>query len=219
LRDFAFPPRLNPVTSAYLAAATRLDTPEMRAAVRALEAGHASAEDIARLSGRYNSLIRTTCVATLLDAGHAENALPQTARATVNCRLLPDEQPEAVEATLKTVMGDPRISVVPLGTVVESPVSPLSPAVVRTVAAIAGEMWPGVPVIPTQSSGYTDSRWLRRAGIATYGVSGLFTEQGKSGVHGVNEQVRVADVFAAKTFLYRLVQRLARTPLDGAGQK
>jgi acetylornithine deacetylase/succinyl-diaminopimelate desuccinylase-like protein len=76
-----------------------------------------------------------------------------------------------------------------------------------------------VPVIPTQSGGYTDSRWLRRAGIATYGVSGLFTEQGKSGVHGLNEQVRVVDVLAAKTFLYRLVQRLASTLIDDAGRK
>jgi acetylornithine deacetylase/succinyl-diaminopimelate desuccinylase-like protein len=219
LRDFDFPPRLNPVTSAYLAAATRFDKPDVRAAVRALEEGKASATQIARLSGRYNSLIRTTCVATLLEAGHAENALPQTARATVNCRLLPDEQPALVEATLNKVMADPKISVVPLGTVVESPVFPLSTAVVRTVEAVAGELWPGVPVIPTQSSGYTDSRWLRRAGIPTYGVSGLFTEQGKSGVHGLNEQVRVEDLFAAKAFLYRLVKRLASTELDGAGQK
>ncbi len=211
LADFEFPARLNPVTSAWLDIVTRLEGPQVKAAYAALAAGDNRPEVIAPLSKRagYNAQIRTTCVATMLEAGHAENALAQSARATINCRLLPDEIPAMVEATLKRVMADDAIAVVPLGAVVESPASPLSPQVIQAVEEIAGALWPGVPVIPTQSGGYTDSRWLRKYGVPAYGVSGIFVEEGKSGVHGLNEQVGVKQLFDGKTFLYRLVKRLS----------
>ena len=211
LARFEFPARLNPVTSGYFAREARDAPPAIRAAIMALAAGNAAPEVIAPLAGRpaYNAQIRTTCVATMVEAGHAENALPQTARATVNCRLLPDEQPAFVAATLQQVMADERVAVIPLGDVVESPASPMSPALMSAVETISARMWPGVPVTPTQSGGYTDSRWLRRAGIPTYGVSGLFTEEGKSGTHGLDEHVGVNELFAAKAFLHALVKRLA----------
>ena len=210
LADFQFPARLNPVTGAWLKIVTRLESPPIKAAVEALIAGDNKPETLKPLSERvaYNSQIRTTCVATLLEAGHAENAMAQTARATVNCRLLPDESPDEVHKTLQRVMADEKIAVIPLGTVVDSPASPMSPIVMSAVEEISAEMWPGVPVIPTQSGGYTDSRWLRKYGIAAYGVSGLFSEEGKSGVHGLNEQVGVKELFESKEFLYRLVKRL-----------
>jgi acetylornithine deacetylase/succinyl-diaminopimelate desuccinylase-like protein len=216
LSRYNFPPRLNAVTSAQLSLATRGENAAIQAAVHAMQAGDTSAEAVAPLAARpsYNGRIRTTCVATLVTAGHAENALPQTARATVNCRLLPGDSPDDVEATLNRVVADKKIVITRLGTTVESPVSPLSPQISAAVTEIAAELWPGVPVIPTQSSGYTDSRWLRRAGIPTYGISGLFTERGKSGVHGLNEQVRVKDVFKAKDFLYRLIKHLANSEFD-----
>lgn len=211
LSKLEFPPRLNAVTSAYFARAATLEPPEVQAAIKALEAGNIRPEALAKLSARpnYNALVRTTCVATMLEAGHAENALPQSARATVNCRLLPDERADAVEAAVKNALADERIKVSPLGMTVESPASPLSPAVLESVEQISALMWPGVPVIPTQSSGYTDSRWLRRAGIPTYGISGIFSEEGKSGVHGLNEQVGVSELLAGREFLDRLVRRLA----------
>ncbi|HVG51782.1 MAG TPA: M20/M25/M40 family metallo-hydrolase, partial [Xanthobacteraceae bacterium] len=159
----------------------------------------------------YNAQIRTTCVATLLEAGHAENALPQTARATVNCRVLPDEKIENVTQTLTRVLDDAKISVTPVGKAVLSPASPLDPVVMSAVEDISNAMWPGVPIIPTMSGGYTDSRWLRNAGIPAYGVSGLFGEPGKTGVHGVNEQIGVKEVYDSREFLYRLVKRLAGT--------
>ena len=210
LANFDFPARLNPVTGAWLKIVTRLDSPDVKAAVEALAAGDARPETIQPLSQRvaYNSQIRTTCVATMLEGGHAENAMAQTARATVNCRLLPDESPDDVHHTLQRVMADEKLSVIPLGNVVDSPASPMSPMVMQAVEEISAEMWPGVPVIPTQSGGYTDSRWLRKYGIAAYGVSGLFSEEGKSGVHGLNEQVGVKELLASKEFLYRLVKRL-----------
>ena len=211
IADYEFPARLNPVTSAYLQIVTKLDAPEVKSALAALLAGDNRPEVIAPLSKRpgYNAQIRTTCVATMLEAGHAENALAQTARATINCRLLPDENPDDVERGLKAAVKDDRIAVIPLGTVVDSPASPMSPEILQAVEQISADMWPGVPVIPTQSGGYTDSRWLRKYGVPAYGVSGVFSEEGKSGVHGLNEQVGVKQLFDAKEFLYRLVSRLS----------
>jgi acetylornithine deacetylase/succinyl-diaminopimelate desuccinylase-like protein len=157
----------------------------------------------------YNAIIRTTCVPTRLEAGHAENALPQTARATVNCRILPDQEVAEVERTLARVIADEQVKVIPKGRAVLSPASPITAELMRAVEALAGEMWPGVPVIPTMSSGYTDSRWLRNAGIPAYGVSGLFTDPANSGTHGLNEQVGVRELYQSKAFLYRLVKTLA----------
>ena len=210
LADHEFPARLNPVTGAYLQIVTKLDTPEIRTALSALLAGDNRPEIIAPLSKRpnYNSQIRTTCVATLLEAGHAENAMAQTARATINCRMLPDENPDDVARGLKAAVKDEKIAVIPLGTVVDSPASPMGPEIIKAVEEISADLWPGVPVIPTQSGGYTDSRWLRKHGIPAYGVSGIFSEEGKSGVHGLNEQVGVKQLFDGKEYLYRLVRRL-----------
>ncbi len=211
IADYEFPARLNPVTGAYLQIITKLDAPEVRSALAALMAGDNRPEVIAPLSrrGNYNSQIRTTCVATMLEAGHAENAMAQTARATINCRLLPDENPDDVERGLKAAVKDEKIAVIPLGTIVDSPASPMSPEIIKAVEEISAELWPGIPVIPTQSGGYTDSRWLRKHGIPAYGVSGIFSEEGKSGVHGLNEQVGVKQLFEGKEYLYRLVRRLA----------
>ncbi len=211
LAAFDFPVGLNAVTRAYFARAIATETPDIAKSLTALLAGHTEPDALAPLSANatYNAQIRTTCVATMLEAGHAENALPQTARATVNCRVMPDERVTEVEKTLVRVIDDPKIAVVPVGKPVLSPPSPLNPEMMQAVERIAREMWPGVPVIPTMSTGYTDSRWLRNAGIAAYGVSGLFSEAGRNGVHGLNEQVGVHELYDSKEFLYRLVQALA----------
>jgi acetylornithine deacetylase/succinyl-diaminopimelate desuccinylase-like protein len=206
-----FPARLNAVTRAYLERVVATEEPAVADAIRALLDGRTDAPTLAPLTERppYNALMRTTCVATLLEAGHAENALPQTARATVNCRILPDEPVSQIEQALHEIVGDARIAITPIGKAVLSPPSPLNPEVMRAVEHIAGEMWPGVPVIPTMSGGYTDSRWLRNAGISAYGVSGLFSDPGRSGVHGRNEHVGIKELYDSKAFLYRLVKVLA----------
>jgi len=215
LARYDFPAHLNPVTRGYFEAVAATEQGAVKDAISALLAGRADADALRPLTERpaYNAQIRTTCVATLLDAGEAENALPQHARATVNCRVLPDEDVADVEKTLVAVLDDPKIAVAPVGEAVRSPPSPLDPEVMQAVESVSGEMWPGVPVIPTMSGGYTDSRWLRAAGIPAYGVSGLFVEPGSSGVHGVNEKVGVRALYDSKEFLYRLVKRLA----GGAG--
>ncbi|SRR5258708_4939779 len=211
LSAFEFPAKLNDVTRIYFEKSAETEDPEVAAAMRALLAGKTDDAALAPLSERpvYNAQIRTTCVATLLEAGHAENALPQTARATVNCRIMPGDAVDEVGATLTRAIDDPKIAITPLGKPVLSPASPLDPEVMRAVERLTAEMWPGVPVIPTMSTGYTDSRWLRNAGIAAYGVSGLFTDPGKTGVHGLNEQVGVQQLYDSKQFLYRFVKQVA----------
>jgi acetylornithine deacetylase/succinyl-diaminopimelate desuccinylase-like protein len=211
LAKFDFPVKLNAVTRVYFERVAATENSEVANAIQALLAGSTDAAALAPLTERptINNQIRTTCVATMLDAGHAENALPQTAHATINCRIMPDEAVDEVTRMLVGAIDDPKIAVSPIGKAVLSPPSPLNPEVMQAVERIVADMWPGVPVIPTMSAGYTDSRWLRNAGIASYGVSGLFNDPGKSGVHGLNEQIGVKALYDGKEFLYRLVKTLA----------
>jgi acetylornithine deacetylase/succinyl-diaminopimelate desuccinylase-like protein len=210
LGQFDFPVALNPVTRAFFERMVTAETPPIADAIRAMLAGR-DGEALMPLTLRpdYNAQIRTTCVATQLEAGHAENALPQRARATVNCRILPDQPVVEVARTLARVIGDDQIKIIPKGQGLLSPPSPIDPEVMRNVEALAAEMWPGVPVIPTMSSGATDSRFLRNVGMPAYGVSGLFTDPVNNGVHGLNEQVGVKELYDSKEFLYRLVKQLA----------
>ncbi len=219
LAQFDFPPRLNAVTRAYFERIAASEPPEIAAAIKALLAGSTDPAALTPLTSRpnYNAQIRTTCVATMLEAGHAENALPQSARAIVNCRVLPDEPVEEVGRTLVRVVADDKVVITPTHTTMRSPVLPLDPQVMDAIARLRTQMWPGIPVVPTMSGGATDSRWLRNAGIPAYGVSGLFSEPGNSGVHGRNEQVRVQSVYDSKEFLYRLVKQLAG-PQEGASK-
>jgi acetylornithine deacetylase/succinyl-diaminopimelate desuccinylase-like protein len=211
LGQFDFPVGLNAVTRAFFERIASAEAPQTADAITSLLAGRANDDALIPLTIRaeYNAVMRTTCVATLLEAGHAENALPQAARATVNCRILPDQQVAEIQRTLNRVISDEKVKVIPKGQAVLSPPSPINPEIMRTVEALAGERWPGVPIIPTMSGGYTDSRWLRNAGIPSYGVSGLFTDPAKSGVHGLNEQVGVNELYESKEFLYCLVKQLA----------
>jgi acetylornithine deacetylase/succinyl-diaminopimelate desuccinylase-like protein len=211
LSQFDFPVALNAVTRTFFEHVVTVETPPTTDAIKAMLAGRTDDDAMMPLTTRpdYNALIRTTCVPTLLEAGHAENALPQTARATVNCRILPDQEVADVERTLKRVISDEKIKVIPKGRPVLSPPSPINPEVMRAVEGLARDMWPGVPVIPTMSGGYTDSRWLRNAGISSYGVSGLFVDIANSGTHGLNEQVGVEALYKSREFLYRLVKQLA----------
>jgi acetylornithine deacetylase/succinyl-diaminopimelate desuccinylase-like protein len=211
---FEFPPRLNLVTRGFFERMAASETPPTADAIKALLAGSTDPAALAPLASRpdYNAQIRTTCVATMLEAGHAENALPQTARATVNCRVMPEESIEEVGRTLARVIADEKVAVIPKGTAVQSPPSAINPEVMQTIRQLSLEMWPGVPLNAAMSAGYTDGRWLRNAGIPVYGVSGLFSDPGNNGVHGRNEQVSIKALDDSKDFLYRLVQRLAGPP-------
>ena len=166
---------------------------------------------LARLSAEpvYNAQLRTTCVATELVGGHAPNALPQLARATVNCRVLPGESVEEVQKTLARVAADPQVSVTELNTHTLSPPSPLNPELMRTIEKITAEFWPGIPLVPIMPPGATDGAFLRGAGIPTYGHSGLMTDLLENRAHGRDERVGVKQFYEGVEFEYRLIKRLS----------
>src|SRR5262249_26084223 len=132
-----------------------------------------------------------------------------TARATVNCRILPDHPVDEVEATLRRVLEDEKIALTRTTEPVLSPPSPLDPGLMAAVERLTAEMWPGVPVVPIMSTGATDARFLPNIGMPVYGVSGLFSEPGANGVHGLNEQIGVQSLYNGHAFLYQLVKLLA----------
>jgi len=206
---YAHPVNLNEVTREFFGRSANLVEPAMGAAMRRVLEDSGDAEAVALLSTvpGYNSRLRTSCVATLLDGGHAPNALPQRATANVNCRILPDEAPETVLERLREAAGDAEVTVHMDGSATNSPASPLTPEVLGTIERVTEEMWPGVPVLPVMSTGATDALYLRNAGTPVYGVSGLFYEDANA--HGMNEHIPVASFYEGLEFLYRLVRELA----------
>ncbi len=212
IRNYNFPVSLNEVTQLFFERSANLEEGELAEAMRGVLQNPPDPSAIAYLEGTpyYNSRLRTTCVATRLDAGHADNALPQRAQATVNCRVLPGESIDAVHDTLETVIGNDKISITRAAPAQPSPPSPLTPEVLGAIEAITEDMWPGVPVIPTMSTGATDGLYLRIAGIPVYGVSGLFGDIDDVRAHGQNERIRIESYFEGQEFLYRLTRNLSR---------
>jgi acetylornithine deacetylase/succinyl-diaminopimelate desuccinylase-like protein len=211
LAPHRFPVRLNEVTRAFFSrTAETLGGPEA-AAMRGVlaEPPQAAAVEVLSRQPYFNSLMRTTCVATQLAGGHAENALPQMARAVVNCRMLPDESPLAVQKTIVEVLADPQIEVTPVAAAKPSPPSPLTPGVLGPIERLTAEMWPGVPVVPVMSTGATDSLYLRAAGIPAYGVDGMFMDMDDVRAHGRDERVPVDSFYEGQEYLYRLVKALS----------
>ncbi|MDH4107955.1 MAG: M20/M25/M40 family metallo-hydrolase [Gammaproteobacteria bacterium] len=212
LRDYDFPVTLNEVTRMFFERSADLEEGELAAAMRGVLQDPPEPSAVAYLSGTpyFNSRLRTTCVATRLDAGHAENALPQRARATVNCRVLPGESIDVVEDTLRSVIADEQVTITRVAPAKPSPPSPLTPEILGAIEAVTEEMWPGVPVVPTMSTGATDGLYLRNAGIPVYGVSGLFGDIDDVRAHGQNERILIRSFFEGQEFLYRLTKALSR---------
>jgi acetylornithine deacetylase/succinyl-diaminopimelate desuccinylase-like protein len=187
----------------------------MGAAMRAIVANPNDSAAAATLSAdpRYASMLRTTCVATRLSGGHAYNALPQTATANVNCRIVPTSSPQAVRETIARVLGDTGIRItetVPIREKSGAAPSPLTPELMTPVEDITHAMFgQNVAVVPVMSTGATDGRFLRAAGIPTYGVSGLFGDPSDSRAHGRDERMLIKSYYDGQEFLYRLVHRLA----------
>lgn len=204
-----FPVRLNDVTREYFRRSAEIEEAETAEAMRRIAENpdDASAAAVLSRDARNNSMLRTTCVATKLEGGHALNALPQRARANVNCRILPDESPEDVLATLQRVAGE-GATVTMEDRAIDSPPSPLDPRVLAPVERLTRELWGTVPVIPTMSTGATDGLYLRNAGIPVYGISGLF--YGETFAHGMNERIPVRSFYEGQEFLYRLVKELSQ---------
>jgi acetylornithine deacetylase/succinyl-diaminopimelate desuccinylase-like protein len=213
LAAFEFPVRLTDITRTYferMAALSGNQAADMRA-VAGKTPDLAAAARLAAKSPFHNALLRTTCVATLLQGGHAENALPQTAQATVNCRLLPIDDAAAVQQTLVKVLADPQIVVAPVGTPTPSPPSPLAPEPLSAIEAAARAVWgsaPTVPIIPHMETGATDGLFLRNAGIPVYGVSGIAYDPEDVRAHGKDERIFVKSYYEGLEFAYRIARAL-----------
>jgi acetylornithine deacetylase/succinyl-diaminopimelate desuccinylase-like protein len=212
---YEFPVRTNAVTRGYFARTAPLMAADVAADMRAVSASEMpDAAAAARLAGRsafYNAQLRTTCVATLLQAGHAENALPQTAQATVNCRMLPGTDAAEVEATLRRVVGDTSIAITPVRPSVPSPPSSLPSAIEGAIAQVTRSVWGALPIVPNMETGATDGLYLRNAGIPVYGVSGLFVDptiDEDNRAHGLNERIGVKAYYDQLEFTYRLLKAL-----------
>jgi len=212
LGKFDFPFHLTEVTRAYFERMSSIETGQVAADMKAIlndPPDPAALERLYAVSPANNSTVRTTCVATMVDAGHAMNALPQRARAVVNCRILPGDPIEEIQKTLVRVIADDQVKVTPLEAGVISDAPPLTPSLMKAVEETSNAIWPGVPVIPTMSTGATDGRYLNNVGIWTYGITGMFHGPEGSNAHGLNEHLRVKSLYDGQEFLYRLSKRLA----------
>lgn len=212
LGKFDFPFRLTPTTRGFFETMSTLESGQLAADMKGILREPVDTDALARLSATtpfYNASLRTTCVATMVNAGHAANALPQRAQANVNCRILPGETVEQTLATITKVLADDAIKVTPVGVATVSPAQPLHPELMKAVTDLTAQMWPGIPVVPTMSPGGTDGRFLNNAGIWTYGVSGMFHYPEGSNAHGLNESLPVKSLYEGQQFLYELAKRLS----------
>ncbi|NJD18824.1 MAG: M20/M25/M40 family metallo-hydrolase [Gemmatimonadetes bacterium] len=211
VQQLRFPVALNDVTRAQLAALGAMESGPVAADLKAVAQEPPDLAAAERLSADplYNALLRTTCVATLLDAGLGPSALPERAHAVLNCRLLPGHASADMLRTLRAAIGDDSVEITwQFNEPSEAPASPLRPEVFAAVEAAVAGMGPGVVVMPGMSTGMTDARFLRAGGIPTYGVSGLFVEQGDARSHGRDERIRTSDFDAGGGCYDRVVKAL-----------
>jgi acetylornithine deacetylase/succinyl-diaminopimelate desuccinylase-like protein len=215
LAKYQFPIETNEVTRGYFESMSALATGQTAADMKAILKTPPDPNALARLTAvpTYNAQLRTTCVATRLDAGHANNALPQTARATVNCRIFPGHSTDDIREKLVKIVHDPEISITPIqsGTIGtrNNPPSPLNPEFTNAVKEIGQKMWPGVAIVPIMTAGASDGAISRAAGIPTYGLDGVFEEMNENRDHGKDERVGVDSFYDGVDFYYRLTKALS----------
>lgn len=214
IERYTFPVELNAVSQPFFQQTAKVEMPSIAAAMATIAANpkDTAAARIISTDPRYASMLRTTCVATTLSAGHAENALPQMATANVNCRIAPTSTSDDVRARLEQIIGDPIVKVAARTGSRErfgAAPSAIDPVVLDATTQLTKKMFNGVPVIPTMSTGATDGRFLRAVGIPTYGVSGIFSAPGETNAHGRNEKLRMKSFYDGLDFLYELVKQVA----------
>jgi acetylornithine deacetylase/succinyl-diaminopimelate desuccinylase-like protein len=212
VRDFEFPVKLTETTRVFFAKAGAARNDELGQAMVALSKNpdDPAAEAIVSKDRSYHSMLRTTCVATLLEGGHANNALPQRAAANVNCRIFPGESVEQTRAALEAAIGDPGVKVTPVQPI--RPVAvppPLDPRIIGPAEKLVAKYFPGVPLVPTMSTGATDGIFLEAIGIPVYGVPGGWGDPDGNGAHGLNERRSVRSVFVGRDFLTDLIKSYA----------
>ncbi len=209
---YRFPAKLNDVTRVFFERTAAIEVPAVADAMRRIvrDPSDDAADRTLSAIPEYGARLRTTCVVTTVEGGHAENALPQRARASVNCRILPGESTADVLKTLQSVVADAAVTIRPAAAAEIGPPSPLTSEVLRPIEETVKELWPGLPVIPTMSTGASDGLYLRRVGIPVYGVSGVFEDADDVRAHGRDERIKDTSFFEGLEFGYRLVKRLTQ---------
>jgi acetylornithine deacetylase/succinyl-diaminopimelate desuccinylase-like protein len=212
LSNYRFPLRLTATTRRFLSVAAGLEAEPVRSDIHSVLATPRDAAAVERLSAHpnLNARIRTTCVATQLSAGAAENALPQRAQATVQCRLLPGDRPEAVQHSLQEVIADPQVDIALTRPVIESPETVPDPHVIETITRVVDSFWPHLPVLVTMEAGGSDAIFTRAAGIPTYGVGSIFGDIDNNRHHGRDERISKNSFDEGVEFTYRLVKQVDR---------
>ena len=212
LSHYEFPFKTTATTRTYFAKTAMTQTGQMRADMQALAAPKLNVAAAKRVSGDppFNAILHSTCVATMLSAGHQENALAQSATATVQCRIMPDETEEGTKAAIEAAVADPGIRVTPRGTVVRAGDSPPNSSLIASVRRVVDSMWPGVMVIPYMAAASGDSIFTRQAGIPSYGIGGGWNDIHDIRVHGRDERHEIGDFYSCVEFTYRLMKELSQ---------
>ena len=210
LGHFSFPLKVNDVTKIYFAELAKIEKGSIATDLaKASEGSQEAMERVAKSSIAWNATLRTTCVATMLEGGHAMNALPQLAAANVNCRVMPEDSVEYVTSTLERLFADQQVKLTMASEVHKSPASPMREDILKAVKRVTDSMWPSVATIPMMVMGGTDGMYLRAQGIPTYGVQGIFMEREDFRAHGRDERLPVQSFYEGQAFLYELVKVLS----------
>ncbi len=205
LSKLSFPVHTNATTRAWFGEMAKLESGQLRQDMEAMTKDKLDPAAVKRLEGQifYNAMLHTTCVATMLDGGHADNALPQRAGVSIQCRMMPDDTAEKTKALIEKTLADPEIKVSVLVPAAPGPESPLTAAVTSKMNAVVQSMWPGLTVIPDMDAGASDSKYTRAVGIPTYGINGMFPDIDDNRAHGRDERTRVNDFYSDVEFTYR----------------
>jgi acetylornithine deacetylase/succinyl-diaminopimelate desuccinylase-like protein len=205
---YEFPIEFSETTKSYFASMASFESGQLASDMKAVAQNNPDTAALLRLATApyYNGLMRTTCVATMVEAGHAINALPQSAKAIVNCRVLPGTSQEEVQKIMTRVVGDTQIVVTVMTDLISNPASPLTPVFKQKVEQVTNKLWPGIPVIPVMGVGASDGKYLRDAGIPVYGVAGVFLDVDDNRMHGKDERIQVKDFYDGLDYVYELIR-------------
>jgi acetylornithine deacetylase/succinyl-diaminopimelate desuccinylase-like protein len=213
MQHFDFPPQLNDITQSYFYKMSSFETGQIAQDMKAISKNPPDSLAIIRLSNAspyYNALIRNTCVATMLEAGHAINALPQSAKASLNCRIMPGITQAEVLKDMNHLLADSQIVISVMDSLVANTAFPLNPKVMQTIEQVTEKQWPGVPVIPVMDAGASDGIYLRSVGIPTYGISGVFIDEDDDRAHGKDERITVKNFYDGLEYEYELIKAFSR---------
>jgi acetylornithine deacetylase/succinyl-diaminopimelate desuccinylase-like protein len=208
MEAFDFPVQFSATTKSYFATMSSFEGGQIAEDMKTVAGSMPDTGAINQLARLpyYNAMMRTTCVATMVEAGHAINALPQSAKATVNCRLLPGTTQEEVVKKIKDILADSQIVVSIMIPLINSPASELKPEIMHVVQCVSDKLWPGIPVLPVLGVGASDGKYLRAAGMPTFGIAGVFVDVDDFRMHGKDERIRVDDFYDGLQYIYELIR-------------